>query len=51
MLKILFSGGTGFLGSALVTRFLARNYEITLISNNIQKVHSKFGNTVNGLPT
>ena len=49
MLKILFSGGTGFLGSALVTRFLARNYEITLISNNIQKVHSKFGNTVNVL--
>ena len=49
MLKILFTGGTGFLGSALVTRFLARNYEITLVSHNIQKVHSKFGNTVNVL--
>ncbi len=46
MLKVLLTGGTGFLGSALISRFLARNYEITLISNNIQKAHTQFGDTV-----
>ena len=46
MLKLLLTGGTGFLGSALVKTFLASNYDITLVSHYSAKAHQQFGQQV-----
>ena len=34
MTKILITGGTGFIGSALTKRLLAQNYEVTVLSRH-----------------
>ncbi len=46
-MKILLTGGTGFLGTALVKSFLSKDYEITLVSHNLEKFHKQFAEKVN----
>ena len=38
MTKILITGGTGFIGSALTKRLLAQNYEVTVLSRHPETV-------------
>ena len=38
MNKILITGGTGFIGSALTKRLLAQNYEVTVLSRHPETV-------------
>ena len=46
MKKILITGGTGFLGSALVKELRNLNYEITLLSHDINNARRLFNNDV-----
>lgn len=44
--SILITGGTGFLGSALVETFLRKNYQVAVLSRSASKVASRFGERV-----
>ena len=46
---IAIAGGTGFVGEALVNYFLEKNYEISVISRDKNKIKKKFANKVNAL--
>ena len=46
MKKILITGGTGFLGSALVKELRILNYEITLLSHDVNNARRLFNNDV-----
>lgn len=43
-MHILITGGTGFLGSALVLQFLAQGAKVTLLSRDPEKAQRRFGN-------
>ena len=43
MKKILITGGTGFIGKALITSLLAEGYEVTVLSRDINSVESVCG--------
>jgi uncharacterized protein (TIGR01777 family) len=52
MTKILITGGTGFIGSALSKRLLAKNYEVTILSRfpeTVIKMGLEGVNTLNSL--
>lgn len=46
---ILITGGTGFLGSALVKRLLEKNYSVTVLSRSTAKVSAVLGDQVSAV--
>ncbi len=44
--SILITGGTGFLGTALVKTFLRKNYQVAVLSRSASKVASRLGEQV-----
>lgn len=44
--RILITGGTGFLGGALTSLLLQKDYAVTVFSRSAEKVASRFGNSV-----
>ncbi|WP_305906877.1 TIGR01777 family oxidoreductase [Methylomarinum sp. Ch1-1] len=48
-MNILITGGTGFLGSALIGKLLKQNHRITVLSRSQDKVEKIFGDTVKPL--
>ncbi len=48
-MKILITGGTGFIGRALIKSLLAQAHQITVLSRNPEKVHTLFADSVTPL--
>jgi uncharacterized protein (TIGR01777 family) len=48
-MKILITGGTGFIGSTLIRRLLPQAHQITVLSRNAEKVREKFSDSVTAL--
>ena len=48
-MKILITGGTGFIGSALVKKLLLQAHQITVLSRNAEKVREQFPDSVTAL--
>lgn len=48
-MKVLVTGGTGFLGRHLCRRWLERSWEVTVVSRDPKKVIRLFGNAVRGV--
>ena len=48
-MKILITGGTGFIGSTLIRRLLSQAHQITVLSRNAEKVREKFSDSVTAL--
>ena len=52
MMKILITGGTGFIGHPLVEALLQKHYQVTVVSRQPQlNVVRRFSNPVNAVPT
>lgn len=45
-MQILLTGGTGFIGQALVKRLLLQNHQLTIVSRNPEKAAALFGKSV-----
>lgn len=48
-MKILITGGTGFIGSALTRSFLDQGYDVSVLSRNVDSVKKHSGSVVNAL--
>ena len=48
-MKILITGGTGFIGKALVKKLLQHEYQITVLSRNAETVRQLFSDSVTPL--
>lgn len=48
-MKILITGGTGFIGSALIKKLLLQAHQITILSRNVSKVHKHLAGNVTAL--
>ena len=48
-MKILITGGTGFIGSALINKLLTQAHQITVLSRSAAKVHAQFADSVTAL--
>lgn len=47
-MKVLITGGTGFVGKALVRKLISKGYEVNLLTRDPRKVESIFGESVKG---
>jgi uncharacterized protein (TIGR01777 family) len=48
-MKILVTGGTGFIGKALVKTLVGEGHQVTVLSRSLEKVERLFGQEVTGL--
>jgi uncharacterized protein (TIGR01777 family) len=44
--RIIIAGGTGFIGKALISELIRLKYEVVVLTRNIEKAKSIFGNSV-----
>lgn len=48
-MKIIVTGGTGFIGKYLIKALLERQHQVTIVSRDTKKVHKIFSNRANSL--
>lgn len=42
LMHIIIAGATGFIGTAMVKRYLTQNHQLTVIGRDAQKIHQQF---------
>ena len=48
-MRVLISGGTGFVGNFIVKKLIEKNHEVLLLTRNTQKAIDKFGDSITAI--